>query len=114
MPGFPSRTTILLCLTLMAPLALHAQEGTRNLTGSVTDTSREPLRGAVVQLENQNTHGIVSFITDRRGTYSFKRIGNDTDYKIWATFRGIRSKERQLDKFDTRKDAEIDLVIALH
>jgi hypothetical protein len=114
MSGFPSSKTALLCLTLLLPLALPAQQGTRSLSGSVTDTSHEPLRGAIVQLEDEGTHSVISFITDKRGTYSFKRIGSDTDYKVWATFRGIRSKERQLDKFNSKKEAEIDLVIELH
>jgi hypothetical protein len=109
----PARTTIVLCLSLLTAPALQAQQGTRNLTGNVTDRSHEPLRGAVVQLENQSTHDVVSFITDKRGTYSFKRIGADTDYKVWATFRGIRSKERVLDKFNSKPDATLDLVIEL-
>jgi hypothetical protein len=94
------------------PHSIAAQETKRDLGGTVTD-GHEPLRGAVVQLEDETTHAIVSYITGRTGQYSFKRIGGDTDYQVWATFRGTRSKQKQLDRFNTSKTPTIDLVIEL-
>jgi hypothetical protein len=110
--------SILLGAVLAAGLALlaqplGAQQTTRDLSGTVTDRGREPLRGAVVQLENERTHAVISYITGRSGEYSFKRIGGDTDYEVWATFRGIRSKEKQLDRFNVKHTPRIDLVIEL-
>jgi hypothetical protein len=43
----------------------------RPLTGVVTDKRGNALSGAVVQLENTTTLGIMSYITDKDGRYFF-------------------------------------------
>lgn len=110
-------TRIFLSVALIATLApsrfAHAQDKTRNLTGTVKDHGREPLRGAVVQLENESTHSVISYITSRTGQYSFKRIGGDTDYTVWATYRGVTSQKKSLDKFSIKRNPKIDLTIQL-
>jgi hypothetical protein len=97
-----------------ATYPLIAQESVRDLTGTVKDRGHEPLKGAVVQLENEATHSVVSYITGRSGQYSFKRISGDTDYQVSATYRGARSKVKELDKFNVKRKVKIDLVIDLH
>lgn len=98
----------------LATRSLFAQETTRDLHGTVTDRHHEPLRGAVVQLENETTHSVISYLTGRSGQYSFKRIGGDTDYEVWATYHGVRSKQRELDRFGVKHTPRIDLVVDLH
>ncbi len=106
--------TALLCgliPTLLSTPALYAQPSLRDLAGSVQDSSHEPLRGAVVYLENEATHSVVTYITDRSGHFSFKRLNSDVDYDVWAIFRGQDSKRKTLSQFDTHPDPVINLVI---
>ncbi|MEG9434406.1 carboxypeptidase-like regulatory domain-containing protein [Terriglobus sp. ADX1] len=85
----------------------------RSVSGSVTDGGREPLRGAVVQIEAEDTLVIQSYVTDERGTYHFRNLRSDADYRVWATFRGQRSKTQEMSKFDRKLDREIPLSIDL-
>jgi hypothetical protein len=89
------------------------QMGTRNLSGTVTDHQHEPLKGAVVQVENGVTMGVVSYITNRDGKYTFKRLDGDTDYRLWVNFRGTKSKVRRLSQFDTNRPKTINFVLHL-
>ncbi len=104
---------VILALCLSATFA-HAQNTLRNLSGTVTDPEHEPLKGAVVEVENQTTHSVVSYITNETGRNSFKRLSGDTDYSIWATFRGHQTKPRTLSFFDTKPNPTLDIVVHLH
>ena len=103
----------LMFLSLWSALAI-GQLRTRDISGTVTDHQHEPLRGAVVEVENCVSLGVVSFITDRDGRYSFKRLDGDIDYRVWVNFRGHKSKVRQLSKFDEYKPKTIDFILDLH
>jgi Carboxypeptidase regulatory-like domain len=102
-------------LVVMGPLLytthLSGQPTLRNLNGTVQDRHHEPLKGAVVEIENENTKGVISYITDRSGRYSFKRIQGEVDYRVWFTYRGQRSKVRELSQFDDRPNATINLMV---
>lgn len=88
--------------------------GTRNLLGTVTDHQHEPLKGAVVQVEDEFTLAVVSYITNRDGTYTFRHLNDDTDYRLWVNFRGRKSKVRQLSQFDSHRPKTINFVLSLH
>lgn len=90
------------------------QIGIRNLAGTVRDRQHEPLCGALVQVENGVTMGVVSYITNRDGKYTFKRLDEDTDYRLWVNFRGAKSKVRKLSQFDTNEPKIIDFTFNLH
>ncbi len=100
-------------VALFSTSDLGAQPTYRNLQGTVRDRHHEPLRGAVVEIENQNTHSVTSYITDESGRYSFKRLQSDTDYSVWSTYRGQHSKTKTLSLFDTRTTKRIDLIVTL-
>jgi hypothetical protein len=97
------------CLLFATPVL--GQPTFRNLTGTVQDRDHEPLRGAVVEIENENTKSVISYITDRSGRYIFKRLQGDADYHVWFTFRGQRSKVRELSQFDDHRNATINLAV---
>ncbi len=69
------------------------------------------MKGAIVQVQNEQTNSVVSYIADANGFYSFKRLSSDADYMIWATFRGRRSKDHELSHFDSKNHVVVDLVI---
>jgi len=85
----------------------------RGVEGSVRDRSNEPLRGAVVQIEAEDTMVIQSYVTDERGIYHFRNLRPNADYRIWATFRGHRSRTEELSQFDRNVNRSIPLVIDL-
>lgn len=89
-----------------------AQRTSRSLKGTVTDQHQVPLKGAVVQVRNEETDGVVSYITGADGRYSFKRLEGDTDYRIWATVHGHRSKRKNLSLFDPSKAKTINFTIS--
>ena len=85
----------------------------RDISGTVHDGGNEPLRGAVVQVEQEGTMVIQSYVTDERGIYHIRNLSSSTDYQVWATFRGHHSKHSDISKFDKKADREIALVIDL-
>lgn len=105
-------------LVVMGPLLytthLSGQPTLRTLNGTVRDRHHEPLNGAVVEIENENTKGVISYVTDRSGRYSFKRIQGEVDYRVWFTYRGQRSKVRELSQFDDHPNATINLTVRSH
>lgn len=97
---------------VIAP-AQYTRNPARTVSGSVTDASKEPLRGAVVQIEAADTLAIQSYITDEQGTYHFRELRSDVDYTLWGTFRGNKSKTYSIGKFDKQLDRTIPITVVL-
>jgi hypothetical protein len=113
------RPPLKLILQVIATLLLTsafaaAQSPQRDLSGSVRDRRNHPLRGAEVQLENEATEQVESYLTDADGHYNFKRVSGDMDYRLWATYQGHRSKAREISKFSTKTMPVITLRVLLH
>ncbi len=84
---------------------------TRSVHGIVTDSAGEPLKGAVVQLEDTRTLQIRTFITKRDGAYTFHRLSTEVDYTLQAAFQGRQSGTKRLSRLDSHKDKKIDLKV---
>src|ERR1700723_3587122 len=115
LPGL-SASRAIVAMKIVAALLLctppiFCQLTLRNLTGTVKDRQHEPLRGAIVQVDNEETKNVISYITDRSGQYSFKRLEGETDYRVWSTYRGQRSRAKSLSKFDSHQNSTINLTI---
>ena len=104
------RSACLAGVCVLGPVLL-AQSETRTLTGSVTNGHHEPLRGAVVQIEDSSTHAVRSYITDTSGRYTFLRLSGDTDYTVWAVAKGQHSRNKTLSQFDTHRVKVLNLTI---
>jgi hypothetical protein len=87
------------------------QPSLRNLTGTITDPHSEPLRGAVVELRNDKTNEVVTYITGVTGQYTFKRLDGTTDYEVWVLFRGHHSATHNISKFDSHMAKVIDFTV---
>jgi hypothetical protein len=118
MPAFTTRrralslTLAVFVLCLATSITARAQMKTttnRTISGLITDDSHEPLRGAVVELENTANHEIISFLTQADGRYEFKRVDSHTDFQLWATFRGHRSPVHNISMFDDHLDKVINI-----
>jgi hypothetical protein len=94
--------------------AQYTRSPERTITGTVQDASREPLRGAVVQMEEAGALVIRSYVTDERGEYHFRNVSSNADFTLWATFRGNKSKTFSISKFDHKLDRAIPLEIVLN
>lgn len=100
---------------VITPRSYHAQDRSqpsiRTLNGTVSDTSHEPIRGAVVELHNSKSAEVLSYLTDASGQYNFKRLDGNTDYDVWVLYRGRRSPTRSISKFDSHMAKVIDFTI---
>lgn len=100
---------------MLATLPSHSQDlsqpTVRTLSGTVTGTSHEPIRGAVVELRNSKSNEVISYLTDTSGHYNFKRLDGNTDYDAWVLFRGRRTPTRSISKFDSHMAKVIDFTI---
>jgi Carboxypeptidase regulatory-like domain len=100
---------------VITPWPSHAQDRSqptiRTLNGTVSDTSHEPIRGAVVELHNSKSAEVLSYLTDASGQYNFKRLDGNTDYDVWVLYRGRRSPTRSISKFDSHMAKVIDFTI---
>jgi hypothetical protein len=93
-----------LCVQILSPVE------TRTLSGIVTNDG-EPIKGAVVQIENCATLQLRSFITQQDGGYHFAGLLFDVDYQVWAKRGAMESKRKTLSQFNGKKDVKIDLVL---
>ena len=109
----PGRLALTVALLLASSSPLAAQSIGRTLTGIVTDRQHEPLSGAVVQVQDQANGSVVSYLTNTSGQYSFKRLGLNSDYSVWATYRKHKSKVKQMSHFDSKAAKVVNLMITL-
>jgi hypothetical protein len=80
----------------------------RTLSGMVTDPHHEPLRGAIVELQEGDSANIVSFVTGADGRYHFLRLKGNQDYSVWAKFRTRESRHRSVSKFNDKTEQNVD------
>jgi hypothetical protein len=110
--------TAILCAAALfhsAPaMAQHPKSTMRTLTGTVTDSSHEPLRGAVVQLQNPANNSVETYLTDAAGHYTFKRLDSETDYNVMVVYRGSHTPTRAISKFDSHLATVINFEMKLH
>lgn len=101
-------------LTLMAALVSmgRAQDyGLKNLQGKVYDGKDATIQGAIVYLQNSRNNDVKTFISASDGTYRFAALSADTDYTLWAAYKGRKSPTKIVSSFDTRKLVIMDLHI---
>jgi Carboxypeptidase regulatory-like domain len=100
-PRIVLRVVVLFCTNLNS---LGAQPWTREVQGVVMDQHSHPLEHAVVQIKNDGTAMILSYITQADGKYHFAGLDRDYDYELTAEYDGIRSRTRILSKFNEREE----------
>lgn len=94
-----------------APLAGAQNFGMKNVQGKVLGGNGAPLSEAIVYLKNSANNDIKTYITPANGSYQFVNLAADTDYTLWAAYKGKKSPTRTVSSFDTRKQVYIDLHI---
>ncbi|MGB9032855.1 MAG: carboxypeptidase-like regulatory domain-containing protein [Acidobacteriaceae bacterium] len=105
------------CLALLGvlggwpPLVQGQDFGLRNLQGKVLDGKDAPINGAIVYLQNSRNNDIKTFLSGDDGSYRFAALSDDTDYTLWAAYKGKKSPTKTISSFDTRKLVVVDLHI---
>jgi hypothetical protein len=89
-----------------------AQEA-RAVRGTVTDERGQVVVGAIVQLRNNTTLQIRSYITQSEGEYHFEQLSTEVTYEVKAIYKGTYSRSRAVSRFSSRALKTIDLVINL-
>ncbi len=106
---------------VFAALEAHAQVASvppsptvRTLHGQITASGHEPIRGAIVQLRNDRSETLVTYITGNNGLYIFQRLDGNTDYEVWVMFRGHRTRTHSISKFDSHMDKIINFRVSTY
>jgi hypothetical protein len=112
---WPAGAVCVLACTFLHTMPARAQMPSspteRTLSGRVTGDGNEPIRGAVVELRNERSNQIVTYLTDATGAYTFKRLDGNADYDVWVIFRGRHSPTRTISKFDDHMAKVIDFTV---
>ena len=98
-------------LALATAVALAQDFGVKQLQGKVFNASDAPINGAIVYLQNSRNNDIKSYISDNDGAYHFANLSADTDYTVWAAFKGKKSPTKTVSSFDSKKNVFLDLHI---
>lgn len=106
-------TGCVMLLAVMAGVAPagYAQDefGLKNLQGKVFDDRGATISEAIVYLQNSRNSDVKTFISAKDGSYRFAALSADTDYTVWAAYKGKKSPTKTVSSFDTRKQVFLDL-----
>ncbi len=89
-----------------------AQQMAKSIEGKVLNSSAAPLPGSIIYLQDEKTNVIRTLIATADGGYRFAQLPADTDYQIWAEYKGKKSKIRLVSSFDTKRDVTYDFHIS--
>ena len=101
-------TTVLGALILTSYCGLigivaHAQNlGERTVSGTVFDSSSNPVQGATVFLKNEKTKTIRSFTSLANGHFYFAQVDKAQDFDLWAEKNGKKSEVKTVSSWDDR------------
>jgi hypothetical protein len=98
-----------LAVALAAPKEKEPQ--VRTLQGFVYGQGDAPLPAAVVYLKNVRTLAVKSLYAGDDGSYRFNALSPNTDYEIFAEYKGKKSDTKTLSSFDSRMQPRINLHI---
>jgi hypothetical protein len=103
-----SALAILIALSLSASaqdekMSKKEEATLRSVQGTVLDSDDKPVVGAVVQLKNDRTLQMRSYITRANGEYHFSSLKIDDDYEVEARNKQLTSGPKKISIFDTRK-----------
>ncbi len=110
---FKQLTGILTRSVFLAAISLgcaHAQFGNGTIVGTVTDSSRATVPGAVVTAMNVSTGESRTFTTDQSGDFRFNAVPPGT-YRVTASAPSFKKSELSSLAVDVNKEARADLTL---
>ena len=110
--GSVSTVALAIILCVAVPFVRgSAQTPARSVKGIVTDRAGAPLPSTLVQIEDTATLYVRSFITGNDGAYFFMDLDPDREYILKAHHRNAWSRAKALSRFDSRKEATVNLKV---
>jgi hypothetical protein len=76
--------------------------GERTVTGTVVDSSTNPVEGATVFLKNQKSKSIRSFTSLANGHFYFAQVNKAEDFDLWTEKNGKKSEVKTVSSWDER------------
>lgn len=113
--GFRPRPRAHAAAALLVLLAAGAALGQANRTveGAVLDAANHPIPQAVVYLKNTQTQSVETYITGQHGRFYFHAVAPNTNFQVYAIYRGHRSKTRTVSAYNTSPVVRVDLTLPL-
>lgn len=105
------RIGVLALLAALMPIARSQDFGIKDVQGKVLGAKDAAINGAIVYLQNSRNNDVKTFISTKDGSYQFAGLSADTDYTLWAAWKGKKSSTRTISSLDSRKQVYIDLHI---
>lgn len=104
---------VLSLVCLLLPGAAFAQQAAKSIQGKVltSGSGAAPLPGAIIYLQDEKTNVVRTLIATADGGYRFAQLPADTDYQLWAEYKGKKSKVRLISSFDSKRDVTYDFHI---
>jgi hypothetical protein len=94
----------------LTPSMAQAQNlGQRAVTGTVVDSSSDPVAGATVFLKDLKTKTIRSYTSSDKGKFRFAQVNMVEDHELWAEKDGKKSAVKTVSSWDTRKEFDCEL-----
>lgn len=110
--GVPAVCAVVFSIELAVPASVaEAQNAAKTIEGKVLNATAAPLPGSIIYLQDQKTNIIKTFIADPNGSYRFGQLPASTDYRIWAEYKGEKSKEKLISSFDSKLIVTLDFKI---
>jgi len=81
----------------------HEEATLRSVQGTVFDADDKPVVGAIVQLKDDRTLQMRSYISKANGEYHFSSLKVDDDYEVEARNNHLTSGPKKISVFDNRK-----------
>jgi hypothetical protein len=95
---------------LLAPPLARAQNfGQRVVTGTVVDSSSNPVAGATVFLRDLKNKSIRSYSSDPHGHFRFTQVDMAQNHELWAEKDGRKTAVKTVSEWDARKEFETEL-----
>ena len=88
---------------------LPSSASSRTIEGTVLSEEGAPVPGAIVQIKDQKTLQVRSYIAQKDGKYQFWGLSNDVNYEVRAMAGGLASKIKTVSVFNSHSKVKLDL-----
>ena len=97
-------------------LAVGAQKSgtpaSRSIEGSVVDIAGQPVKGAVVLLEDTKSLQVRSYLVQEDGKFRFRGLSMDANYELRARSNSVFSNRKTVSVFDTNPLVVVNLTLS--
>ncbi len=104
------RVSILILAAVLLPPASTFAQSVGSIAGTVMDTSKGALPGAVVTARNEGTSAVREVVTDAQGRYAMPLLPIGS-YTVTATMSGFQGQERSQVVLEVQASLTLDFAL---